>query len=130
MPQLKMELPCIHFWLVSNDGDTQRCKYCGKIADGLWEKQDKIDGYTGNLFQKRVTMESFIGRKKEVRVLKEKKNTFRGLGNCPILELNGVFYMDAMEVKTCLACTVEKCYYDLDKGEMKLMREQLDTLND
>ena len=124
MTQLKLECR-VHYWQVSTDGRSQTCINCGKIVDGLWGKQDKIDGYTGNLFQKRVTMESFVGRKKEVKVLKEKKNTFRGLGNCPILELDGVFYMDAAEVKPCLACLEKACYYDLDKGEMKLIRERV-----
>ena len=128
MTQLKLECR-VHYWQVSTDGRSQACINCGKIADGLWEKQDKIDGYTGNLFQKRVTMDSFLVRKKEVKVQEVKRNTFMGVGNCPVLELDGIFYMDSLEVKTCLACTVEKCYYDLDKGEMKLMREQVESIN-
>ena len=125
------KLECrVHYWQVSTDGRSQTCINCGLVVDGLWEKQDKIEGLGGRFLQKNVTMDSFIIRKKEVKVKEVKKNTFMGVGNCPVLELDGVFYMDTAEVKTCLACTVEKCYYDLDKGEMKLMREQLDTLND
>ncbi len=126
--QLKLECR-VHYWQVSNDGRSQVCINCGKIETGLWEKQDKIEGLGGRFLQKNVTMDSFIIRKKEVKVQEPKKNTFRGLGNCPVLELDGVFYMDTMEVKTCHACTLEKCYYDLDKGEMKLMRERLNELN-
>ncbi len=129
MTQLKLECR-VHYWQVATDGRSQKCINCGLVEDGLWEKEDKIEGCGGRSLQKGVTMDSFIIRKKEVKVQEVKRNTFRGLGNCPVLELNGVFYMDATEVKTCLACSLEKCYYDLDKGEMKLMREQLDTLND
>ncbi len=125
MTQLKLECR-VHYWQVSNDGRSQKCINCGKIVDGLWEKEDKIEGCGGRSLQKGVNMDSFIIREKEVKVQEVKKNTFMGLGNCPVLELNGIFYMDAAEVKTCLACTVETCYYDLDKGEMKLMRERLE----
>ena len=132
MTQLKLECR-VHYWQVATDGRSQRCINCGKIETGLWEKEDKIEGCGGRSLQKGVNMDSFrfanLKKKQEIRLRKPGEYNYKGMGNCPVLELSGIFYMDATEVKTCLACTVEKCYYDLDKGEMKLMREQVESIN-